>query len=740
MVSCILQGSAWCAYCESAETTAMPAGEVMTDPVVFADESNIDRVQYIRYPFLDTMNVAFKWGFPYSDRFFDIPSSEFSITTAQGSLGLALSAFRSTAGTVEPQYETYLSHAGFNNLRSFGYDEPTSENSLSGIIGMKNVEETTVIAVVTCGQGYQNEWAGNLRVGTGERHEGFSKAAGLLENYLEDYIKDNEITGSRKLWICGISRAGSVGNLVAADAIESGEYDDVYAYLFGVPRTTKAPVAYRGIYNICGQYDPVASVPLESWGYGRYGTDLYTPAQEADADFSDLAEASDKITKSLDGKALRNNPELNYQFRLIEEFLGTFFEDSDEYAARFQDILINAMNHHNNKTEFLSILSDAFNELKPGDEQEKVRIRLVLNYLSFMAGQHLRAHQRQISEGHWDPDEPLEANLVLEHRPATYVKWLFSSADPEKILTSSSVSRRFVVVGNVGVEVRGRSVRNTGGNRGVFMMRNGKETVVSLPDDGEYSVIISAAGSEVISYYEVPVSPDKLLQGDVIIRSGQLRKGSIRMDSLLGMKLTAPQILRGSYTNLGSTIYRYDPTVIMDEELDATKVSYLSLSEAVRFIGKTILALIILLAICLVVFIYHRIMVRKGHPPYSDWYVIIPHLILIAGFACLTVYSYVMLFYIPLIRSYTAAATVVMVFLLTMRGVIRSRERVDMIAAAVILMLSYPMWLCFNRITLDQFSWLKAASFVVVIIAMTAVAVWTFAKSSDHPIIIKKSN
>ena len=70
---------------------------------------------------------------------------------------------------------------------------------------------------------------------------------------------------------------------LAAEMIESGEFDDVYAYLFGVPRTTTQPVRYKGVFNICGQYDPVPSVPLQSWGYARYGTDLYTPAQEADA-------------------------------------------------------------------------------------------------------------------------------------------------------------------------------------------------------------------------------------------------------------------------------------------------------------------------------------------------------------------------------------------------------------------------------------------------------------------------
>ncbi len=197
-------------------------------------------------------------------------------------MGLTLSAFRGNPGALSLQYETYLKEAGFINICSFGYDKPPAEDSLSDVIGMKRIGDTTVIAAASCGQGYGNEWASNFKVGSGERHEGFSQAAGLFEDHLAGYLKDNGIEGKKKLWVSGFSRASAVGNILAADMIESGEYDDVYAYLFGVPRTTRQPVKYKGIYNICGQYDPVPSVPLQSWGYERYGTDLYTPAWESD--------------------------------------------------------------------------------------------------------------------------------------------------------------------------------------------------------------------------------------------------------------------------------------------------------------------------------------------------------------------------------------------------------------------------------------------------------------------------
>lgn len=316
------------------------------DRISFSEEGQIDHAKMIKVPFPGVDVKVNEWKFPYSDGFFSIPSSEFSITTARGSMGLTVSAFRDTKGSVSPQYKTYLGNAGFTNIYAFGYDSPTSVDSLSGVIGMKRIGDFTVIAAAACGQGYGNEWASNMKVGNGSRHEGFSKAAGLFNDYLQQYIAYNGIEGKKKLWLTGFSRSSAVANILAADMIESGEYEDVYAYLFGVPRTTKEPVKYKGIYNICGQYDPVPFVPLQTWGYERYGTDIYTPAQESDANYSQFADSAKTVGEMLDGKGFRNNPEVNYQLRLILECFGELFPESSDYYERLQDTLEDVIIHH----------------------------------------------------------------------------------------------------------------------------------------------------------------------------------------------------------------------------------------------------------------------------------------------------------------------------------------------------------------------------------------------------------
>ena len=719
-----------------------------------ADESQFEYAQLITFPFLDTKTVAFDWSFPYSDRFFRLPPDQFSLTMARGSLGVALSGFRSTDDIVKPQYETYLYRAGFYNIHAFGYDEPTSEDSLSGVIAMKKVDNFTVIAASTCGQGYDKEWAGNLKVGSGVRHQGFSSAAEILEGQIADYIKENKIKGKKKLWLNGMSRAGAVANLTAADAIDSGEYEAVYAYLFGVPRTTKEPKALKGIYNICGQYDPVPSVPLETWGYGRYGTDLYTPSQEADPSYESAAKAASGISEELEGKPFRNNPELNYQIHLVLEFMDEFFESSDEYSERFQDLLIKAMNEHSDQNEIAQILTDAISRVSTKDGWEKTGIRTFIDYMSFMAAQHARADQRQIRDGSWDPDAPLAANLALEHRPSTYVKWLFSSDDPAQILTSPTRTRRFVLLGSASVEVRGSDgeqavyVPAGGGlisgpsketdissDSSLFAMRNGKETVISLPADEEYEIYLDVPGITQISYYELILSPERLAPDEAVMHVGRMLEGSVKMTAAPGRELSEPEEVTGDYRELGDTKISYSPAAVMSEELGATRYTYLSISSAADLVVKVLLVLDLLLIICLIIALRHRRKRKQGHPPYPARYVIVPHLIFIAVNTGLTLYTYYLLFPVKPARAFFAASAVFFIFLLALRGAFRHRKPESFATAAVLLVAVYMTGYDFYMVNEDSFSDLRVAVFVAMVIALSAVSIHAYLGS---PAVIKR--
>ena len=140
------------------------------------------KTQQIHLPFVSLGHKHFEWDFPYSDQFFTVSSSQLSLGLARASIGLAISAFRNDSDPLENQYDTYLGAAGFSRITPFGYDEPTSKSSLSGVIAMKKIGGFTLIAAAPCGQGYGKEWGGNMYVGDGVRHAGFDEGARILES------------------------------------------------------------------------------------------------------------------------------------------------------------------------------------------------------------------------------------------------------------------------------------------------------------------------------------------------------------------------------------------------------------------------------------------------------------------------------------------------------------------------------------------------------------------------------
>ena len=227
LIYCLIPISGFAAEASGTDSAAAESGEllpeagegnaVITGPVIFNDESELVEVQQIHLPFPDVTGQKTEWDFPYSDEFFSLPSDEFCITMARGSMGLTLSAFRSNTESMSSQYETYLKEAGFTDIYSFGYDKPPTEDSLSGVIGMKRIGDTTVIAAAACGQGYGNEWASNFKVGDGERHDGFSQAAGLFEDSPTAVMND-ELEATRHYFM-SLSRVNRLVINVAAGLI-----------------------------------------------------------------------------------------------------------------------------------------------------------------------------------------------------------------------------------------------------------------------------------------------------------------------------------------------------------------------------------------------------------------------------------------------------------------------------------------------------------------------------------------
>ena len=174
----------------------------------------------------------------------------------------------------------------FTDVSLSDYEKRPSLYTIASCISRKEIvteeDSFTLVAVAVCGGNYTVEWASNLTVGTGERHEGFNTAAELVENRIMGYLAREGLIGKKvKLWISGFSRAAAVANITAADITSMNliPASDIFSYNFATPRTTRGDAGnYENIFNIIGKQDPVPRFTPADWGFVRYGRDLYTPS------------------------------------------------------------------------------------------------------------------------------------------------------------------------------------------------------------------------------------------------------------------------------------------------------------------------------------------------------------------------------------------------------------------------------------------------------------------------------
>ena len=156
----------------------------------------------------------------------------------QASFGLATSAFRNKNRPINDKDHDILDffkNAGFTDPRTDDFHTHTGLNTIASAIAKRQAGDATIIAVAISGNNYEDEWLSNLTVDDDYRASGFNSAADRVTARLDRYIKEHHLEGELRLWVAGYSRAAAVTNLFAADAIDSGKFQAVYAYCFAPP-------------------------------------------------------------------------------------------------------------------------------------------------------------------------------------------------------------------------------------------------------------------------------------------------------------------------------------------------------------------------------------------------------------------------------------------------------------------------------------------------------------------------
>lgn len=221
------------------------------------------------------------------------------------------------AGTGAPAYmEEALAQLGFTDVSTASYryrseiiDEIvnfiTNTNDVTAYsIATKRVTSsetgaTKTLMLVSIRGSYGSEWVSDANFGGAADvaseevdHEGFRVAAeeviAQIGQGVSAYEERGGSTDDLAILFCGHSRGGAAANLAAAYADEAADgahplapLGSIYCYAFASPRTTTAAHAgdarYDNIFNILNPSDLVPRLPLASWGYDRYGRDVWLP-------------------------------------------------------------------------------------------------------------------------------------------------------------------------------------------------------------------------------------------------------------------------------------------------------------------------------------------------------------------------------------------------------------------------------------------------------------------------------
>lgn len=168
--------------------------------------------------------------------------------------------------------------------------------------------------------GTHEEWSSNFDVGfddneyyskTGEHpdwlnklnHKGFDVTANRILAAFDAYVTELEAQGlldtdaKRSILITGHSRGAGIANLLGAH-FEDREGYDPYTYTMAGPYSTTDPNAenYQTVFNIMNIDDLVPYLPMEAWGFKKYGETL-----------------SMSIIDSYEGKSYQGDPNLYFE-------------------------------------------------------------------------------------------------------------------------------------------------------------------------------------------------------------------------------------------------------------------------------------------------------------------------------------------------------------------------------------------------------------------------------------------
>lgn len=278
----------------------------------------------------DVLGCTVKWGLTLVN---DKPQ-QFNLDLALSCCALCCASYDENA------VASALKRFGFSKITTSGYKAYT--DVCAAAFGYQKTKQTELAVCVIRGTA-AGQWQSNFELGSGEYHNGFEHSSACIEQQLLRYLKSVKADKRRcKILICGHSKGGACANIIGARLAVSFGSDRIYCYTFACPNTARKEKLsgsfYGGIFNLVNSLDFIPFVPLEGWGFGKFGTTIDLLSDGAKKDNTDLAEK----TKSAFFKLTKGgNLEIFDTFEISsKEFLQSVYSiaktDDDYYTKRFR--------------------------------------------------------------------------------------------------------------------------------------------------------------------------------------------------------------------------------------------------------------------------------------------------------------------------------------------------------------------------------------------------------------------
>jgi len=268
-----------CAMAVAMIFAGITASAEITDTISYAATDYEYALPYaeIGYSYMDGGSEStFSAQFTYSDSMLLVDENEFSSDIAKASVALAMAAY--SEGKVESSLEK-MGYACRDNstqyerkMNIFDCDH-VAYTIASKTIADESGRKFIAYCVPVCGTRANSEWFSDFNIGESNDHAGFYTAASEVMSDLSACMANDGYANSDTIiWLTGHSRGAAVSNIIAGKLTGSGSYAKVFAYTFACPSVSKnADTSYGNIFNFNNPGDLIPTLPLESWGWKRYG-------------------------------------------------------------------------------------------------------------------------------------------------------------------------------------------------------------------------------------------------------------------------------------------------------------------------------------------------------------------------------------------------------------------------------------------------------------------------------------